>query len=255
MKVLLLFLFLFSLHVDAKDPGPVYYELRIYRLADAADEMRTERYLEKALLPALHRKGISMVGVFKPVAGDTINRQRIYLLIPYKSLEEFEVISSSLQQDKQYLTGAGDYLDAAYNDPAYLRMETILLKAFMFMPSPQVPVLRGPKQERIYELRSYEAATEKLYRSKVHMFNEGQEISLFRRLNFNAVFYGDVISGRQMPNLMYMTSFENKTDRDAHWKTFVEDPEWKTMSAKPEYQHTVSKSEIFFLYPTAYSDI
>jgi hypothetical protein len=33
------------------------------------------------------------------------------------------------------------------------------------------------------------------------------------------VFYAEVLSGLRMPNLMYMTSFENKEDRDAHWKT------------------------------------
>ena len=52
------------------------------------------------------------------------------------------------------------------------------------------------------------------------MFNEGGEIDLFNKLNFNAVFYGEVLSGSSMPNLMYMTSFENKADRDAHWKSF-----------------------------------
>ena len=57
-----------------------------------------------------------------------------------------------------------------------------------------------------------------------------------------------------MPNLMYMTSFENKTDRDAHWKTFSNDSAWKKLSAMPEYQNNVSHIDIRFLYPTDYSD-
>jgi hypothetical protein len=48
------------------------------------------------------------------------------------------------------------------------------------------------------------------------MFNEGGEIELFKRLNFNAVFYASVISGSRMPNLMYMTSYESKADRLAY---------------------------------------
>lgn len=87
------------------------------------------------------------------------------------------------------------------------------------------------------------------------MFNEGGEIDLFKRLGFNAVFYSSVISGAKMPNLMYMTTFENKAARDAHWKTFVEDPFWKKLSAMPEYQHNVSHIDITFLHPTDYSDI
>lgn len=86
------------------------------------------------------------------------------------------------------------------------------------------------------------------------MFNEGGEISLFKRLNFNAVFYAEVLSGSRMPNLMYMTTFENRAARDTLWKTFFADPEWKTLSALPEYQRNVSRSEIIFLRPTDYSD-
>jgi hypothetical protein len=86
------------------------------------------------------------------------------------------------------------------------------------------------------------------------MFNEGGEIPLFERLGFNAIFYADVISGPKMPNLMYMTSFADKADRDAHWKTFSADPEWKKLSSMPKYQRNVSKVDITFLRPTAYSD-
>jgi hypothetical protein len=58
-----------------------------------------------------------------------------------------------------------------------------------------------------------------------------------------------------MPNLMYMTSFDNKASRDEHWKNFGADPEWKRLSALPEYQHTVSKSDILLLHPAAYSEL
>jgi hypothetical protein len=122
------------------------------------------------------------------------------------------------------------------------------------MPAPAVPKLSSPKAQRIYELRSYEGPTEKLYRNKVQMFNEGGEVALFQRLNFNAVFYASVLAGARMPNLMYMTSFENMADRDAHWKTFGNDPEWKILSAKPEYQNNVSHIDITFLTATDYSD-
>jgi hypothetical protein len=78
------------------------------------------------------------------------------------------------------------------------------------------------------------------------MFNAGDEIGLFNRLGFNAVFYGEVLSGARMPNLMYMTTFENQASRDAHWKAFVDDPQWKKLSTMPEYQKNVSRIEIFF---------
>ena len=86
------------------------------------------------------------------------------------------------------------------------------------------------------------------------MFNDGGEIKLFDKLNFNAVFYSEVISGPKMPNLMYMTTFSNQESRDAHWKSFVDAPEWKEMSSVPKYQNNVSHIDRIFLYPTEYSD-
>jgi NIPSNAP len=133
-------------------------------------------------------------------------------------------------------------------------MENILTKAFSLAPFLNLPALTGPRSERVYELRSYESATEKIHQNKVKMFNEGGEIALFKQLNFNAVFYSSVISGSRMPNLMYMTSFENKADRDAHWKSFGSSPEWKKLSALPEYQNNVSKNEQIFLRATEFSD-
>ena len=47
------------------------------------------------------------------------------------------------------------------------------------------------------------------------LLTPGGEIILFDRLDFNAVFYGEVISGSKMPNLMYMTTFDNQESRDA----------------------------------------
>ena len=127
------------------------------------------------------------------------------------------------------------------------------------MPEPATPKLTGAKNERIYELRSYESASGKYATNKIRQFNygsdEGTELSIFTRLNFNPVFYGEVLFGSKMPNLMYMTSFQNKADRDEHWKAFNTDPQWLKLRALPEYQNTVSKNEQIFLYPADYSDL
>jgi hypothetical protein len=87
------------------------------------------------------------------------------------------------------------------------------------------------------------------------MFNDGDEVGLFKRLGFNAVFYAEVMAGSRMPNLMYMTTFENKASRDQHWNAFRDDAQWKQLSGMAEYKNNVSKIEIFFLHPTEYSDI
>ena len=254
MKKLLILLFVLLVSVAAKDAPSWYYELRVYRLADANDGARAEAYLEKALLPFLHRNGIKNVGVFKPMKEDTVNTNRIYVLIPYSSFSQFEKTTTALQADAKTIADGSDYTNSAHTDPPYVRIETTLMRAFKFMPAPAVPNLKSSRQERVYELRSYEGATEKLYQSKVHMFNEGGEVKLFNRLNFNAVFYGEVLSGSRMPNLVYMTSFENRADRDEHWKAFSASPEWTTLKVLPQYQNTVSRNETIFLTAAPYSD-
>src|SRR5882672_6006094 len=52
-------------------PPREFYELRTYRFKTNEQEQRTENYLQKALLPALHRANIKHVGVFKPVETDS----------------------------------------------------------------------------------------------------------------------------------------------------------------------------------------
>ena len=231
-----------------------YYKLIVYHYKDTAQEEVLDSYLEYALLPALHRQKISDIGVFKPLSNDTSADKLLYVFMPFKTLKDMNKTEEDISGDNAYQTAGSSYINAAYDKPPYTRMETILLYAFPMAPKMLLPKLQSAKNERVYELRSYESATEKIFKNKVQMFNEGDEIGLFKRLNFNAVFYSEVIAGSHMPNLMYMTCFENKADRDAHWKSFSSDPFWKTLSSMPEYQHNVSHIDITFLRPADYSD-
>ncbi|MDH7459982.1 NIPSNAP family protein [Chitinophagaceae bacterium 26-R-25] len=237
-----------------KKPEQGFYQLTIYHFNTADQEKVIDKYLQDALLPALHKAGLKNIGIFKNHGNDTLADKTMYVLVPIKSIDVSATLTEKLDADKEYLAAGAEYLNATYSAPPYQRMEKILLKAFPLAPVLQTPKLKGARNERVYELRSYEGATEKLYKNKVQMFNEGDEVGLFKRLNFNSIFYGEVISGSKMPNLMYMTSFENKSDRDIHWKIFGDDPYWKKLVAMPEYQHNVSHVDISFLYPTGYSD-
>ncbi len=227
-----------------------YYQIKIYHLKTKAQEQRIDKFLQDAYLPALHRAGIKNIGVLKPIAQDTSDKL-IYVFIPYRKMSQFENLEGVLKNDQEFLKNGGDYLNASFNDAPYTRIESILLSAFTGMPQPAVPNLTGPRNERFYELRSYESSTENYSTNKIKMFNEG-ELSIFKNLNFNAVFYGEVISGSKMPNLMYMTTFVNKADRDKHWAAFG--PEYSKIKFLPEYQNNVSKNVQVYLYPTEYSD-
>ena len=238
-----------SANVFAAKPS-YYYQIKVYHLKTNAQENTIDAYLRDAYLPALHRAGVKDIGVFKPIVQDTAEKL-VYVFIPLKKLTDLDKIDLAISKDKQLPEAGKGYLNSAYNEAPFTRVESIILKAFSAMPEYSLPKLTTPKNERLYELRSYEAATENLSLNKIEMFNN-YEVDIFTKLNFNAVFYGQVISGSKMPNLMYLTTFNNKADRDKHWVDFG--PEYKKISGLPQYQHNVSKNVTLFLYPTDYSD-
>ncbi len=214
-----------------------YYQISIYHTSGKAQTDSLSDYLKNEYLPQLHKRGFNKVGVFMPVSNDTSADKKIVVWIPLKALNNLREISF-------------------YNTaPQYKRLENILLTAFEDAPHYKLPVLNGNKADHIYELRSYEGPTEERYLKKVQMFNTGGEVGLFASLGFNAVFYAHVLAGAHMPNLMYLTSFDNMETHDAHWKAFSNSPTWKQISGLPEYQKTVSRSDIWLMHAASYSDL
>lgn len=251
---LLLMTFAASAATQKKAPPREFYQLLVYHIKDKAQETRLDKFLSEAYLPALHRAGIKSVGVFKTLNIDTASVKKVYVFMPFKSLAAFHKTTKLLETDREIASKGADYLNAVYNDAPYIRIESIMMEAFSEAPLMKVPSFSTPKSERIYELRSYESATEKLYRNKVSMFDK-EEVEIFDRIGSQPVFYGEVIAGSRMPNLMYLTTYSNMESRTAQWKKFSDDPKWKRVSALAEYQHNVRKNDTRFLVPADYSDI
>lgn len=231
-----------------------YYQILVYHFQNYLQEQQLDTFLSTALVPHLHNTGHKAIGIFTPLTNDTAADKKIVVLLTFRSLTEAAswnklFIASGIEQQK---TPA--FWNAPHDAPAYSRRESILIEAWDGAPTLQIPKLSSPLAQHVYELRSYESPSEKYYRSKVHMFNEGGEIQLFARLGFNAVFYGDVIAGSRMPNLMYLTCFENMEARNAHWKAFSDSPEWKKLISLKEYENNVNKADIILMKATSYSD-
>ena len=243
----------FCLSINAQAADRYYYQIKVYHLKSTAQVNKVEQYLQNAYVPALHKLGIKNIGVFKPITEtDTLDR-KIYVFIPFKNMDELEATPAKLLKDNNYMANGKDYLDAVAPNFPYARIETILLRAFPTAPTVTSTNLTKEKTDRYYELRSYESGTEKLHANKLKMF-EG-ETDIFKKVNSNGVFYAQVIAGATMPNLMYMTAYNDKKDRDDHWTAFFATDEWKVLNGNPEYKGNVSKNVQVFLHPTNYSDI
>lgn len=250
---MMLFLTPFS-ELYAAPAKQMYYEIKIYRIKDAAQAATTDKYLKDAFIPAMHRAGIKTIGVFKPIETDTAFGKFIYVFIPYNTADQYFNLVTVLENDQVYKDAGKDFLDAPYNNPPFVRYESVFMKAFTHMPQVKIPSYKTPVGERIYELRSYESATEVKAAQKMKMFNEGGEIGIFEKIGANAVFYAQVLLGSQKPRLMYMTTYADMKSHDEHWAVFRAHPDWLALKAQAEYQNSTSKTKPFLLHPTDYSD-
>ncbi|WP_273567181.1 hypothetical protein [Maribacter halichondriae] len=164
----LIFLFFFaasSLSLSAQESRQ-YYQLKVYSFDTDEQMATTDAYLKDAFIPAVKKLDIGPVGVFKPRPTDSITPKQTYVLIPFNSLVKFGLYEDAIMKDEKHLTGGKAYLTAAHDNAPYQRIETMLMKAFTEMPQMATPNLNGPLKDRVYELRSYEGATEDLYRKK-----------------------------------------------------------------------------------------
>jgi hypothetical protein len=238
-----------SVNSFSASPAPAQkeiYELRVYELRWGRGAL--DNYLSKALIPALNRTGVKNVGVFTEIGKS--EPAKVYVLIPYKSFEEYGKTILGLRQDGAFTSASAEYNQIPEDQAVYSRYESSLLLAFDGLPKMIVPA----NEKRIFELRVYEGYSEDAVRRKVKMFNES-EFEIFNRVKLNSVFFGEMIAGKNLPCLAYLVTFKNMDERDANWKAFGEDPEWQRISKLPEYEHTVSRICKTFLEPVSYSQV
>ena len=238
----------------AKEPARDYYLIQIYHCSTAKQIENIDLYLKKTFLPYLHQNGIEKVGVFAPLTNDTASDKRLYVWVPFKNIQKLEELDQKIEALDPMGSAAIIHLENADGSLPYTRIEKIISKAFKFQPQYVRKSTLTKSSSRVYEYRNYESPTEAMHLKKVHMFNEGGEVTLFESLNFNAIFYSKVIAGSRMPNLIYMTSFNSMEDRNAHWKSFGEAPLWKKISAAPEYLNSVNRNETVLMSARDYAD-
>lgn len=231
-----------------------YYELRRYRLRRGPMAKLLDGYLRDALIPALRRAGSGPVGVFNVSLGP--DTPAVYVLIPHPSLESFGASADRLSMDAVYQKAGAEFIGAHSSNPAFLRMESSLMRAFAGMPKLEVPAAASDRKPRLFELRTYESASPADAELKIRMFNEG-EIDIFRRTGLAPVFFGESLVGGQLPNLTYMLWFEDAAAREKCWDMFRADPAWKKLSNDPLYTKSEIVSNItnVLLRPAGYSQL
>jgi hypothetical protein len=234
--------------------GRLCYELRRYQLSSGPQKKLCDDFFQNALIPAANRLGITPVGVFNLAIGP--ETPTIYVLLPSPSLETLVNAEAHLAQDAEYMKTGAPFLNAPAVEPAFNRLESSLMIAFEKMPGVTLPAATATNGPRVFELRTYESATDQDHKRKVEMMQSGEE-AIFAKAGFSQVFYSDTLIGPRLPNLTYMLSYESVAVRDKLWSAFANAPEWKAMQALPRYafENIVSNITNLILTPAPYSQI
>jgi hypothetical protein len=229
--------------------GREFYQWRKYELRNGAQTGLTQGYLERALIPALGRLGMGPVGAFKLDVGP--GTPTYYVLIPSTDAAALVTLDATLGADAEYVKAAGGFRDAPAGAPAFERSERSLLGAFAGWPRLTAPKLvDGKLPKRIFQLRTYESASQAAHQRKMAMFNEA-EIGIFVRNGLTPVFFADTLYGTRMPALTYLLTFADAAEMTAKWAAFGADAEWKELSKRPGNTDAEIVSNISNLYLSA----
>ena len=220
-------------------------EWRIYDFKMGGSAARLDKLMADILLPLYKNMGVE-VGCFKEV---NQNQPVVYYyLFVYPSMDSYMKANDILLQNSAFVTAMKE--DAAANRPMFFRYDSYLCRPFEAWK--KITPVAG---KTIYEWRKYESANIESGTRKVQMFNKG-EIDTFVKNGVNPFCFGQIIAGKELPGLIYVTHFNDMDDRDASWKKFNSSPDWQSMRADPVWANaTTPNNRVVFLTPLPYSPI
>jgi hypothetical protein len=205
------------------DAAPPYCQLITFRLHFVQME-RFLGWLEKSAFASLGKAGLNPLGAFTVEVGPHI--PSVILLTQHANLAELDAGWAKLAADKEWAAGIDEMESAG---PRYFRRDSILLRATPFSP-PLAPTAAGTSN-KVYELRHYEASTQRQLQMMHDRF-AGGEIEVFAMCGIRPIFYGNTVVGPDMPNMIYLTPFESEAAREKAWAAFREHPGWKKLATE-----------------------
>jgi hypothetical protein len=229
-----------------------FIEFRTYSVRNESKKALLIETLDKALIPALNIQGIKPVGIFVPIGTETKFENNVFVVIPHKTIDSYLSLTAKLLADTAYRKNAAAFFATTSKDPVYEGCESSLLKCFENCPKIETPDLGT---DRIFQARIYRSFNIERNATKIHMFNHGGEMALFRELGIHPIFFGEALSGKMLPNLTYMVAGENAEKHEKAWKDFVAHPKWQEIKNNPAYADTATEISRVLLKPSSGSQI
>ena len=220
-------------------------EWRVYDFRMGGSAARLDKLMTDILLPLYKDMGVE-VGCFREINQN--QPAAYYYFFVYPSLDAYMKANDILLKNNSFVQAMKE--DAAANRAMFFRYDSYLCRPFEAWK--KATPLAG---KTIFEWRKYESANIEAGTRKVQMFNQG-EIDIFVKNGINPFCFGQIIAGKEMPGLIYVTQFNDMADRDASWAKFGSSPEWQSMRADAAWANaTIPNNRIVFLTPLPYSPI
>ena len=228
-----------------------YYALESFYMRQGAQPARLHEYLRGSALPALRKAHTGPLIVLDSLIAP--HMPQVMLILGFPSLDEWENLRRKLAEDQAY-SQARAALDGD-SEPPYDTQANVLVEATDYSPE-IAPDAEPRKTSRIFELRVYHSPTRRQLRALHERFSSA-EIKIFHRSGIHPILYSQTVFGPNMPNLTYLTPFENLAAREKAWEAFGADPEWAKVRKESVDKHGQISSviQISFFRATAYSPI
>ena len=227
------------------------FVLEQYFMKQGTQPARMHDYVSKAALPALSKvhsgPKIFLDSLLAP------HMPQVAVIIGFQSVDELWSVREKLLSDRE-LSKAAEEWESGSEQP-YEHLSTSLLEATGYCP--ELTNDREPrKTSRIFELRTYHSPTWRQLRA-LHERFAGPEIKIFHRVGVHPILYTSTMIGQNMPNLTYVTPFEDLAAREKAWNAFGADPEWQKVRKESIDRHGQISSviQISLYRSTAYSPI
>jgi len=145
----------------------------------------------------------------------------VVLIRGYASMTQPQEVADKCWKDEKHVAAFHKW--ESVNDGTVERWTSSLLSATPYMND--IVVDKDRKTPRVFELRQYHSPTWRQLGALNDRFS-GPEIKIFHRVGIHPILYSTTLFGDNVPNLTYLTPFENLAEREKAWTAFGSDEEW-----------------------------
>ncbi|MGD0774870.1 MAG: NIPSNAP family protein [Candidatus Solibacter sp.] len=220
-----------------------------YLLKAGSQGTRLTDYLSKAYLPALAKVHTGPTLVLEATLAPHL--PQVTVLTGYQSVEEMWSLRAKVDGDKALEAAT----DAWETEAPFENITSSLLRVGDYSPE-LAPLNPQPTAPRVFEMRIYHAPTWKNMRGLEWRFREG-EVSILTKIGATPILFAPTVIGDDVPNMTWITAFENEAARDKAWAAFGADPDWQKLSAesRQRYGDNPTSRQIRLYRAAAYSPI